>query len=294
MLNDYIEIIYKPWYDWFDYHNYLYDCWECLDYRKISGDILSANNINVIEYIINGLKIGYYSDIWLDTYYIPGKPGYNERHMSHGLLIYGYDSKSKEFHSLSYSDRGQYERLIVPIKAVYMGCSNKYFMYLNLIKKNNSATIDYDLRRLYDKLYDYINSVCHDDNMRYSKKSVQQYYNYDATQKFIEHIKETAEKSNYVQMTSLYGFAEHKQIMFWRLKYIVDRENLPFDDMKNVYESSVKLSRRVVNMGLKFNMTGNIKVLEHLIVDLSTLCVDEMNSINQTLSLIKNKLLLED
>lgn len=292
VLNDYIEVIYKPWYDWFDYHNNLYNSWECLDFRSITADILNANNINVIEFIINGLKAGYYSDIWLDTYYIPGKARYNEKHMSHGLLIFGYDSEKQVFYAESYSDRERYEELIVPIKAVYMACSNMYFMHLNLIKKNDKAIVDYDIHALYTKLTEYINSICHDDNTRYSKKSTQQYYNYDATVKFCEHIKETAEKKKYVHMTALYGFAEHKRIMAWRLNYIVKRENLPYIDMESIYACTLKLAERAVNLGLKYNFTKNIGALGRLIASVEKLCADEKKAINNVLYLLSEKMSL--
>ena len=124
VLNEYIEVIYKPWDNWYDYHNFLYDSWDCLEYKRMTLDLLAENGINIVEYIIHALKLGYYCDVWLDTYYIPGKPEYKQRHMTHGILIFSYLAKEQEFCAMSYSSKGQYEELHIPIKAVYSGYIN--------------------------------------------------------------------------------------------------------------------------------------------------------------------------
>ena len=118
IINDYIDIIYKPIYGWFDYHNYYYSQWECIDCNKISKELLMINKINIIGFIINALNIGYYSDIWLDIYYIPGKSEYKKMHKSHGLLIYGADLKERLFFVLSYSNKDQYEPFKVPMDSI--------------------------------------------------------------------------------------------------------------------------------------------------------------------------------
>mgnify|MGYP001278528829 CR=1 FL=1 len=61
-----------------------------------------VNKINVVDCVLNGLNMGYYSDLWLDTYYIPGKPDYGSLHLSHGLLVYGYDKTANKFTTLTY------------------------------------------------------------------------------------------------------------------------------------------------------------------------------------------------
>lgn len=207
LLSDYIEVIYKPWCNWFDYHNHLYEYWESIDYRRLSKDILDANQINIVEYIINGLTIGYYSDIWLDTFYIPDKPGYGKRHMSHGILVYGYDSTTNSFCALSYTNKGQYQELNVPVQAVALACTNKYFMYINLIRSRKGSIVEYDVHKIRDRLYNYINSICYDDNTRYSKKSSHQYYGYEACVRFMDNTKKHAESDKYIHTTALYGYS---------------------------------------------------------------------------------------
>lgn len=278
ILSDYIEIVYKPWYNWFDYHNYLYEYWDCIDYQKLSKEILNANNINIIDYIINGLKIGYYSDIWLDTFYIPGKSGYGERHMSHGILIYGYNSDTSSFNALSYTYRGQYQEMIIPIRSVALACTNKYFMYINLIRKRKGSVVEYDVHKIRDGLYNYINSICYDDNTRYSKKSLQQYYGYEACVQFMENTKNQAAIDKFIHTTAMYGYSEHKRLMMWRLRYIVDYENLPISQISERTELYVRKSEQLMNLCLKFNITKSQHIANSIVQ-----LIEEMNSVEKIL-----------
>jgi len=130
---------------------------------------------------LSALKIGYYCDIWLDTYYIPGKPGHGKTHTTHGLLIYGYDAAIQSFKTLTYTDTGKYEDLIVLVENLAAACSNDFFSHINLLKNEINTVVKYDIHIIREKLKKYIDSECYDDNMRYSKKSSEQYYNYNAS-----------------------------------------------------------------------------------------------------------------
>ena len=278
ILNEYIDVIFKPTYNWYDYHNYMYDSWDCLECKKMTYDLLNENSINVVEYIIHALSLGYYCDVWLDTYYIPDIPGYKQSHMTHGILIFSFSAATREFGALSYDLNGYYDELHIPIKALYMGCSNSYFDYINLIKNRKSTIIEYDIRELYAKLNNYLNSVCHDDNKRYSKKCAQQYYNYEASQKFIENLKKVADKDKYVHLTSLFSFAEHKRIMMWRIQYIANKEKLPFN-FGETYASTIKFTEMLINLGIKYNMTNRGDILKYMENIMNNLCDIEKNAL---------------
>ncbi len=288
VLNEYIDVIYKPAYNWYDYHNHFYSALDCFEYKVMTSDLLAENNINIVEYIINALRLGYYCDTWLDTYYIPGKPGYEHIHMTHGVLIYAYSAENREFFALSYNSKEQYCELRIPIKAIYMACSNSYFDYIALVKNHESTIIEYDLHELCAKLSAYLNSICHDDNKRFSKKSPRQYYNYDATQKYIEEFKKVADNDDYVHLTSLYSFAEHKRIMMWRVKYISNKEKLPVD-FDEAYASTIEATERLVNLGIKYNITKRKSICTNMENIMHQLCINEKLAIDELLVCVNPK-----
>lgn len=289
VLNEYIDLIYKPGYDWLDYHNDAYTHWECIESRGITKEILDTNCVRVVAYIINGLKVGYYSDIWLDTYYIPGKPGYNERHVTHGLLIYGYDAGKREFAVLSYADNGQYKKLNVPIKAISLGCSNRNFTLLTLIRDNASVTIPYDIRSLCEKLNNYIHSICYDDNTRYNKKTTEQYVQYEACLKFAKDIEQNTKVKGYIPTTAMYSYAEHKRCMGWRLNYIAVREGIESSRFKEYEQFSKEKTEQLLNLALKYNMTGNLNNIDRVVTLMNELNQREYEAIVALTEVIEEK-----
>ena len=289
VLNEYIDVIYKPMYNWYDYHNHFYSVWDCFEYKLMTSDLLSKNNINVVEYVVNALQLGYYCDIWLDTFYIPGKNGYKQKHMTHGILIFAYCAKTQEFCGLSYNSKEQYDELRIPVKALYMGCSTSHFDHIALVKNKEDAIIEYNLQDLCNKLKAYLNSICHDDNKRFSKKSSEQYYNHEASQKYIEEFKKAADKDEYIHLTALYSFAEHKRIMQWRVKYISDKESFPLN-FDNIYFSTIEETEKLVNLGIKYNITKRKNICSHMEKIMDQLCQSEKLSIEKILKYVNESL----
>jgi hypothetical protein len=280
VLNEYIDVVFRPWYHWFDYDNHLYDSWDCISCRRISSDIIRENNIYVISYIINGLKLKYYSDLWLDTYYIPGKPGYGSTHLTHCLLVYGYDKGKNVLNTLSYTDSGMYENLNVSVYDIIRACSNQYFQYINLLKRNDNSIIEYDIHILSDKLYKYINSIySYDGNTKYNKKNGEQFCNFKACEAFSEYIKNTAEKEKKIYIVALYGFVEYKKCMAWRLKYICERQKIRCSEVDLFDEYITQKCEILLNICIKYNRTVVDSLIDKIVLIIDEMVVKEKSAI---------------
>lgn len=264
VLNEYIETVFVPAYNWFDYHNTMYKNWDCLHCYTITRDILETNHIDVAEYIINGLYNGYYCDIWLDTYYIPRKTGYLEKHQTHGLLIYGYDNARKVFLVISYTNHALYEEFEVSLGNLAMACVSPYFGELNLLKRNDGCPIVYNIHILRDRLNRYIYSILEDDySLKFTKHDIGNYYNFHACEYFADSLYDSALREKNIHQTSLYGFAEHKRCMAWRLQYICQIEGFCVDN-SNV-DAYMRNTERdcefLINVSIKYNLTKKERVL---------------------------------
>jgi hypothetical protein len=152
VLNNYIDVVFRPWYHFFDYDNHLYLSWPELICNRIMGDFFRELNINIADCVVSGLKAGYYSDLWLDAYYIPGKGMYQKMHLAHNILIYGYSKDDNIFLAISYTDSGHYDRLRIKPENLIRACLNEYFISIQLIKNNPEATVDYNDALITDKL----------------------------------------------------------------------------------------------------------------------------------------------
>ncbi len=286
VLNEYIDIIFRPWYHWFDYDNHLYDSWDCICCRRISRDIIEENRIDVIAYIINGLKIGYYSDLWLDTFYIPGKPGYNSMHLTHCLLVYGYDKDNDVLNTLTYTNSGMYEQLDVHPNDIIRACSNNYFQYINMLKRNDNSQVEYNISILKRKLYNYINSIySYEGNTKYNKINNDQLCNFKACEAFSEYIESTAKKENKIYSVALYGFSEHKKYMAWRLKFICSHENIDCNEVDLFVDYANIKCDFLINACVKFNMKNSASLLSKIVNTINDLVVKEKSAITSLLNL---------
>lgn len=290
LLTDFIDLVYLPSYEWLDYHNDSYEAWGLFACRQMDSDLLIANGLNVIAYIINGLKAGYYCEIWLDTFYIRGKPGYRMQHKTHGLLLYGYDAEHRAFHGYSYTAWGTYDKLITPIDEIAQGCSTPYFDVMNFIKIQHGKTVEYNFRAVCSRLRDYIQSVCHDDNHRYVTYGSGQSVQYDASLQFVRHIEQKMNEKGMLPEIPIYTFGEHKSLMTWRLCLLAEREEISMPELNTVYKRTEKTSQWLINASLKYNMRPNEELAGAIIRTMNELNEQEKRLLEEFLEKASHKL----
>jgi tyrocidine synthetase-3 len=86
-----------------DYH----EVWA--PYREIINEISLGAGImekekDIISFIIEKVNQGYYMNIAVDEYYLPGKSRYGKTHFIHFALVYGYDNSKGEVKAVGYGD----------------------------------------------------------------------------------------------------------------------------------------------------------------------------------------------
>ena len=285
VLNDYINISYKPSYDELDYDNDIYEYWNCLNCQKISKDVLERNCLAANDYIIRGLNAGYYVDIWLDAYYIPRKYDYQKTHKSHGLFIYGYDLNARQYYCTTYTDRLLYEKIIVPMDAVREATSTNWFTTILLLKNSPNITIPYDIQLLYRRLKNYLQSTVYDDPSLYHKKTVDHFHQYAAVKAFVDHVIKTGVIPN----TALYCFAEHKKNMAWRIEYICRQEIIVDNEISAKVELILKNARWLITASVKYTVGHSPKLFNSICETMNNLNKDEVAIISAMLSLLKKK-----
>lgn len=274
VLNNFIEVVFRPWYHYFDYDNHMYLNWPELKCCRMEKDILDQSNICIADLIISGLESGYYEDVWADQYYIPGKGGYKWRHLAHNLLIYGYDSDKDVFSVLTYTSNEHYEDLLIETNDLIRACKSEYFMSIQFIKNNTECQVEYNICLLLDKLKRYISSGYeYSDNSKNSHYDYHQLCNYNACKSFSGYIKNTAVKENWIYSVCLFGYLEHKKIMGWRIDYISKREYLSNPLYLEYKEYSSKVTTLILNISIKYGLTHDLKLIDR-ICDM----IDELNA----------------
>lgn len=273
VLNDFIEIVFRPWYHYFDYDNHHYFCWPQLTCCRLERDFIRRAKINVADFVINGLETGYYVDASVDEYYIQGKINFNRQHLAHNILIYGYDCEQNVFRTLTYTKSGYYEDLEVSPCDFIKSCASEYFGSIQFLKNDPTHQITYDIISIRNKLKRYTESEYeYANNTKYSKYDPNQSYNYNASLEFSRYIHSVAEKDNFIYLVCFCGYLEHKRIMGWRINYLAEKEELANSKYSAYQEYSKKTTEHLINLALKFNVNKNKNILNRI-----TRMIEELN-----------------
>lgn len=287
VINNYIEIVSRPWYHFFDYDNHMYINWPELSCCRLAKDLIRASETNVADLILYGLKAGYYADVWTDEYYIPGKWGYRNRHLAHNVLIYGYDSGSDVFLCMSYTQGGHYATFNLKPDDLLRSCLSEYFDSIQLIKNNPDCQVTYDIRILAEKLKRYINSEYEfANNTKCTSYDQNQFVNFKACVQFSQYIEDVAENENTIYSVCFYSYIEHKKCMGWRLNYIAQREGWTDSFFEEFYNYTEKTTEKLLKLCMKFNVTGNKAIVSRITRQINELNDRELKAIQTMLEFI--------
>ncbi len=286
-MQSYIEVVFRPWYHFFDYDNHMYLNWPELSCCRLTKDYIRTAKANVADIVLYGLEAGYYTDVWADQYYIPDKPGYKRQHLSHNILIYGYNSEINVFQAMTYTKSEHYQPFELKPDDLLRACSSEYFNSVQLIKNNPDCQVTYDIRGLIEKLKRYISSGYElANNTKCSRYDPNQFVNFDACAHFPKYVADIAEKEHKIYIVCFYGYTEHKRCMGWRLEYIAKREGFEDGFFSEYREYAEKTSDRIMKLGMKFNITHNESVVPKIIKLMEELNAKEAEAVKAMLKRI--------
>ena len=287
VLNNYIEVVSRPWYHFFDYDNHMYLNWPELSCCRLTKEFIKFSKASVPDIIIWGLNTGFYADVWADEFYIPLKPGYRNRHLAHNVLIYGYDQSGNVFKALSYIQGEHYAQFDLKPEDLIRSCLSEYFCSVQLIKNNPECQVSYDIRILSQKLKRYVNSTYeYANNTKCVQYDQHQLVNYEACERFPQYIADVSESENKIYIVCFYSYVEHKRCMGWRLDYIAKKEGVETGFFSEYKEHSDMLSEKILKLGMKYNMTNNKSIVPRITDLMHELNEKELKAIQKIIDII--------
>ena len=202
-------------------------------------------------------------------------------------MIYGYLKGTNVFKAISYTKTGHYEVFELTPEALLRSCASEYFNSVQLIKNNPDCQVTYDLDYLKQKLVRYISSGYEwANNTKCTNYDPHQYVNNSACLKFPEYLLQTVKKENRVYPVCLYGYAEHKKCMGWRLKYIADREGIKNKYFAEYNEYSANVAQRIVNLDIKYNFKKSDRTIDAIVELAKEINIKELEAISKLLNMI--------
>ncbi len=211
IMNHYIDISFESVENDFFYNfknNYPWNGYEGIKYSFIPRIILEANQIEYTNLILSFINQGFNVLCYVNEYYIKAYPlRYQKRHVSHEIMLYGFDLEKQIFYVKDFFDLFTYSENIVTFGELtdsfvnYHKTMNTMDTGIAAMKKDENYTYHFNPVNFQQKLKNFNNISLSNTNITYNINifdrlyeylSNEQYYNPRCLRVFFNLIKEHA------------------------------------------------------------------------------------------------------
>lgn len=245
-----------------------------LEYQTIHKDVLQTLNIGIIDFLIKMIDLGYYCYLYIDEYYLPHSPAYNQFHIYHVNFIYGYDTDEKKLYLAGYDKTFLYSYNTVDFdifETSYNLCPREEYedrntIYLYYICPTKQS-YQFDIATMLEQIKEYL--YCKNSQRRFDTCfNVVPWYSFglDCLSKVKEYLDEQIDSSDIKFNNKPYFiFWEHKNLMISRIDFLIKRGYLKEDcQSKVLFEELKQFYLKILNMAIKYEYRQDIKILKRL------------------------------
>lgn len=221
----------------------------------------SNDRTSVIDFVRQCIdKEAYVSGMW-NEYFIPRKDAYLKYNYERNYLIYGYDDEEKCFISAGYLGKNFWsDKFKISYDAFVESLMIKHETIIFFTYTYNKAfNSSLDLKKIEKEISDYVNS----NSLIKSNKDYS--YGISANYDYFKNFQSKIKMKGELILPPLYALLEHKSFMFERLHYLKRLGAIRIEqDELDAYEAVMKTHHAILNMGLKYKLTGNEEVLKNI------------------------------
>lgn len=249
----------------------------CIDYMRISCEMIKRKWDSIVEFLIEQIQEQYYVHIYLDWYYIDKSKAYKKMHFLHPTLVYGYNNEKKIFYTADFyvNDKFTFSQIsYAAVKRAYISnnkvdvpfINERYFASLDVILFRNRSNFVYalDMDILKEAFVNYLESVNLSKRMNYHdyeyfKTAV---FGINAIKGVYDSLDNELEQVNYKLFTVP---SERTNLMVQRLKYLKEHKNIKIsEDMISQFGEINELYKRLIYLAVKYNLKGDRKTIMHM------------------------------
>jgi hypothetical protein len=244
-----------------------------LQNQYLKSQTVINNNIDLIDFIINSIRDGYYLKASVNEFFIPNRRAHCNHNFNHGIMVYGYDYKEKLIYCLGFNER----YIFCSSKITFDDFSKAFYSTgtdsdLYLFKKNNYKYC-FDLSLVTELLYDYLHSDNTSQRLKVNKNPLSNCkFGLEACKYLIEYFKLLQEGRVEYDIRPLHVIWEHKKCMLGRLKYMYDNNYL--EDISYIYNEYSNLEKEALairNIFIKWNITNDKSIIVRIIESLESI-----------------------
>lgn len=242
-----------------------------LEKHSINKLLITSTEVDICDFLINCIDLGYYIYLSVDTFYIPLYK--SSEHKIHDIFIFGYDTDKRffnvaDFFQINYSHEvTSFQSIVQSIKSTYSDLN--VFNEIQFLKINENPinpVYHFDIYRLKTLLNDYLSA--YNTSKRYSElegplpDEDNRTWGVAVYNSLLEAL--NVETLPSVTLRSLHALYEHKKLMRMRVEFLIE---------KKIIESSIALlddfillennSLIIRNVFLKNMYSKNINTQKH-------------------------------
>lgn len=254
-----------------------------LEVRSLSRQFCVKAINNIIDFLCNAIREGYYIMAVVDNYFLYTPIECRENHYMHILLLYGFNTDKRCFYSMGYNNHlyeqkeirfVDFVKAITSVKGDNKDIRDDYVMLYKLQDKSkikylqegyNYFSYKFNCSLFRRSLKEYLDSVCSDEHFNtFYEPAPKSEYGISYYEALMEYVQKHIDGiyKGHIYDVAFHGMLEHKVVMVQRLKYIKDKKYiLNIEDAIKEYEDLAEKAVIVRNMVLKYNITNNIGLL---------------------------------
>jgi hypothetical protein len=249
---------------------------DVLDVTLLKYQTMKKEN-DIISFIRKKINAGYYLIIYLDEFYLSGKRNYQKTHFIHPSLVYGYDNKARKLKAVGFNLNNQCSYLTFDYDAFSKAYQDGKTYYKDrekppyveheagvklLLPKEFEENYQFNIDKFLGELHNYINST--GDDSKITAPADRVVWGIEAYNLLMANIEKMMRGEIIIKYHNFDLMAEHKQIVFDRLKYVALRYGITgqlgksieeYNKIVKLYEEiRIKYIKRVFNRGTDGNI----------------------------------------
>ncbi len=263
-----------------------------LDYQIVHKDMLRAFNINIVDFLIQILRLENYVYLYLNEEKLNSRVHTGTLRL-HVNMFYGFDCEKQIFNVVGYDANGFYNKNEVSFSEVEEAFEKEYRHFYNdknmiYIFQLNKNEIEYnlDMYAVTTQLEEFLNSL--DPTRRFSEyvnANKDLTFGLNVYKKYMLYLNNERDKEIKPNIKPMYNLWEHKKLMNERLKYFVNKNlvtmtNTGIQDYKKLEKEFRIMVNILIRSKIKRKYSDYDKVINMLESSISV----ERNAIKAILS----------
>lgn len=205
----------------------------------------------IIEYIVMNIEKGYYVYLFVDEFYIPGRTLYNSTHVTHDILIHGYDHENRLLYVSGFNKSVVYGQWTIPyddlVKGYHMADISGFKNMIVRMKYNDLFQDFNSLFPIYESITDFLQSRNSSERFREVCPPLDTDYVFGLNiyENLISYLAEVLLGNYTLNVMPFHIIFEHKRVMCDRLRFLMEKYNIdleqPLLGYTDMEENSLKL-----------------------------------------------------